>query len=244
MRVHLTLRSKNTKTGPIPVSTSPRVSCPHACKLRKAKTPGGKPVCYAGGNDRSAGGKLGLHWNRVDDGTYGDAFPVFLEKIRALPDGQVWRHNQAGDLPGRGDRINRRELAKLAEANRGRRGFTYTHKPMEGEHGYHNRRAVRSARAAGFAINLSADDVRQVDSLSRYGIPVVTVLPAETSAPFTLTAEGRRIVTCPATLRADVTCKTCGNGRPLCGRLERDYAIGFPAHGAGAGSYFSAPREV
>ena len=38
--VHLTLSSSNIKTGPIPVTTSGRSTCPDACPLKKAN--GGK----------------------------------------------------------------------------------------------------------------------------------------------------------------------------------------------------------
>ena len=41
------------------------------------------------------------------------------------------------------------------------------------------------------------------------------------------TSEGTRINICPKTQRKDVTCKSCG----LCQWADRDYVIGFPAHG-------------
>jgi hypothetical protein len=39
MQVHFTLKSANVKTGPIPVSTTERASCPSDCKM--------KSECYA-----------------------------------------------------------------------------------------------------------------------------------------------------------------------------------------------------
>jgi len=40
-----------------------------------------------------------------------------------------------------------------------------------------------------------------------------------------------KIVRCPAEYRAGFSCADCGNGEPLCARLDRDYIIGFTAHG-------------
>ena len=42
---------------------------------------------------------------------------------------------------------------------------------------------------------------------------------------------GKQIVRCPAEY-SSIDCSTCGNGRPLCSRLDRSYAIGFTDHGA------------
>ena len=86
MQYHLTPRSSNKKTGPIPVSTTSRDSCPDTCPLKNG---GG---CYAGS------GPLSLHWDKVGTDR-GVSLESFCDTIRALPKGQVWRHNQAGDLP-------------------------------------------------------------------------------------------------------------------------------------------------
>ncbi len=110
-------RSGNRKTGPIPVTITSKETCPDTCPLKKNG-------CYA------ESWPLGLHWQRVTDGTAKQTDPKkTLEAIRALPEGQLWRHNQAGDLPGKGNRIGARDLRALVEANRKKRGFTYTHKP-------------------------------------------------------------------------------------------------------------------
>ena len=50
-RVHLSPVSANAKTGPIPVSTTERATCPVDCAVREA--------CYA------ASGPLALHWGAV-----------------------------------------------------------------------------------------------------------------------------------------------------------------------------------
>jgi hypothetical protein len=64
---------------------------------------------------------------RSQRATVAPRFADFLQAIRSLPAGQLWRHNQAGDLPHSGGRISRRFIRGIVAANRGRRGFTYTH---------------------------------------------------------------------------------------------------------------------
>jgi hypothetical protein len=214
MFTHLTLKSRNVKTGPIPVSTTSADSCPPACPFNNANEGG----CYANG------GPLAIHWRKVTEKKSGESFARFLDKIRALPQGQLWRHNQAGDLQGRGNRINAGALFDLVKANEGKRGFTYTHKPMTNG----NAALVHHANANGFTINLSANNAAHADKLSALNVgPVVTVLPADASEN-TTTPEGRKIVVCPATQRDNISCATC----KLCAIAERDFIVGFPAHGA------------
>lgn len=208
MRVHLTLTSSNAKTGPIPVSTTTRESCPVNCGMRTE--------CYADT------GPLALHWNAVTAGTRGTDWPAFCASIAALPHGQLWRHNQAGDLPGDGRTVDPAKLGALVLANIGRRGFTYSH--------YRDGASLRwidHANRWGFTVNLSGNSLADADTLADTGCgPVVCVLPSDTTQN-TVTPKGRRVVVCPATIRDDVSCATC----QLCQR-QRDTIVGFPAHGA------------
>jgi hypothetical protein len=205
--VHLSLASSNAKTGPIPVSTTSRSTCPVDCAMRAG--------CYA------SAGPLALHWNAVSAGTRGTGWQAFCDTIGALPDAQLWRHNQAGDLPGNGHTVDPVALGQLVAANAGKRGFTYTH--------YRDTESlswVRHANAWGFTVNLSANDLADADTLADTGAgPVVCVLPS-TQSENTTTPAGRRVVVCPATQRDDVSCATC----QLCQR-QRDVIVGFPAHG-------------
>ena len=214
MRVHLTPISSNAKTGPIPVSTTEAGSCPDTCQLKH----GG---CYA------KSGPLGMHWRKISDGFRGGDWGTFTKAVSKFPKGQVWRHNQAGDLPGRDNVIDRGLLHALVKANTGRRGFTYTHYPMTGD----NVASVHFANSHGFTVNLSADNLAHAESLLPFG-PVCTLLP-ESASKVTRTESGYKVVTCPATYRDDVSCATCGNGLPLCARADRDYIVGFPVHGTG-----------
>jgi hypothetical protein len=101
LRFHLTRTSSNVKTGPIPVSTSSRATCPPTCPFLKNG-------CYA-----DAGFYTRLHWDAVTRGDRGVPFADFLDHIRNLPAGQLWRHNQAGDLPHTAGRISRRFIRGL-----------------------------------------------------------------------------------------------------------------------------------
>jgi len=210
---HLTPKSTNRKTGPIPVSTSSRLTCPESCPLKKA--------CYA------KHGPLAIHWSQVTSGKRGKAFSVFLRDIFALPENQLWRHNEAGDLPGMGDAIDTEMLVQLVEANHGKRGFTYTHKPVLTNP--ENAEAVKQANENGFTVNLSADSMEEADQLKKLGIvPVVVVLPEDRSKPLE-TPAGNRVAICPNFLNRDITCSTC----QLCQKATRKAIIGFPLHGTG-----------
>lgn len=213
MHIRLTLKSRNKKTGPIPVSTTSADTCPPACPLMAAG-------CYA------KTGPIALVWQDVNAGRFStDSWDAFCAQIAALPRGP-WRHNQAGDLPGKGNTIDRGKLAKLVDANAKRLGWTYTHKPMNRAA---NRAAVAEANAGGFTVNLSANTLAEADRLADLAIaPVVVVLDApEGARADARTPAGRLVVTCPATYRENVTCASC----LLCARPGRPTIVGFPGHG-------------
>lgn len=214
MQTALTLKSRNEKTGPIPVSTTSEASCPDACPLRGFG-------CYA------ETGKLRMFWQKVTEGRAGGTYEAFLKQISALKDGQLWRHNQSGDLIGDRINISLPHLNALIKANRGKRGFTYTHYDVIRNKA--NRKAIAQANRDGFTVNLSGNNFRHADALADTNAgPVVVVLPSHISGNVKLeTPKGRKIVVCPATYRDDVTCKSCG----LCAVRDRDVIVGFPAHG-------------
>lgn len=208
MHFHLTPVSKNTKTGPIPVSTSSRDTCPVNCAVRAA--------CYA------SSGPLALHWTAVSNGSRGTEWSGFVSAVASLPEGQLWRHNQAGDLPGNGRTVDPVALGQLVHANIGKRGFTYSHYRDAASLAW-----IKHANAWGFTVNLSANSLEDADTLADTGAgPVVCVLPS-TQTQNTVTPKGRRVVICPATQRDDVSCATC----QLCQR-QRETIVGFPAHGS------------
>jgi len=208
--IQFTRKSRNSKTGDIPVTTTSEETCAYACPLKANG-------CYA------EGGPLAIVWRKVTERKMGMAWDAAMAEIAALPQGTLWRHNQAGDLPGIGDDIDVAALAALVKANRGKRGFTYTHKPVAGGNGG----AIAAANAMGFTVNLSANNLAHADELAASNAgPVVVVLPADATRA-TVTPQGRKVAICPATISDNVTCKTCG----LCAIANRKAIIGFPAHG-------------
>lgn len=221
---HCTPKSANVKTGALVVTTSARATCWSGCAFFLSG-------CYA------LGGKLGIHWSAVSKGERGEIWPDFLRTLAAAlkrNPAPIWRHNQAGDLPGDGARIDRTALLQLARVSRdsGRVGFTYTHKPLlpgQAPEAAANLRALREAARAGFVVNASANNPAHADALADLGgLPVCVTVPEET-APTSFTPAGRKVVVCPAQQREGVTCATCR----LCSRADRSVIIGFLYHGAG-----------
>ena len=210
-QIHLTPKSKNRKVGEIPVSTTSADTCPDDCPFKKNG-------CYADG------GPLAMHWAKVTDRQRGDTFQVFLGKISALPKGQLWRHNQAGDLPGSNGKLDADACVDLCLANAGKRGWTYTHyNVLDNDY---NANVVKHMVMNGFVVNLSGNSLDHADKLADLDIaPVTTVLPSDQMTN-TVTPAGRKVVVCPAVTRDDVSCEDC----QLCARL-RDVIVGFPAHG-------------
>ena len=208
---HFSRVSGNAKTGPIPVTTTSADSCPPTCSFKGNG-------CYA------ESGPLALHWRAVNAGKRGGTLDELCEKISALPRHQLWRHNQAGDLPGADGEIDDVAVAQLVDANRGRRGFTYTHyRPT-----YCNHEIVAKANMAGFTINWSAETLEEADQFAALGsAPVVCLLPADATKT-TFTPAGRHVIVCPASI-GNTDCLNCG----ICQQRDRQAIVGFPAHGSG-----------
>lgn len=208
MRYRFIRQSENSKTGGIPVTYSQRETCPESC-------PWQGNGCYA------ESWPVALHWRRVAD--KGGSLAALCRSIAALPEGQLWRHNIAGDLPGLGESIDARALRKLVRANYGRLGYTYTHKKTA--------RALNLARRAtraGFAVNISCDSIAEVDSMMARGLLCAVVMPSDAPRR-TITPAGNIIEQCPATYSgSEITCADC----KLCARTNRRVAVGFPAHGS------------
>lgn len=219
----ITLRSSNKKTGPMPVSISSADTCPHACPLSKARS---EAAGKQGGGCYAETGPLSWHWKKVTQGLVGLEYNEFLDTIRGLPENTIWRHNQAGDLPGIGDVLDTNALAALVDANRGKRGYTYTHKPLVGSA---ERESISRANKRGFTVNLSGNNPAHADELAELDIaPVTTLVPLGTPVK-SLTPAGRTIIRCPAET-SKVNCKECG----ACAVPGRKSIIGFTVHGTRA----------
>jgi hypothetical protein len=219
MKYHFIPQSSNRKTGAIPVTYSERETCPPSCPHYRAD-------CYA------EDFYTRMAWDKVTQ--RGGTLDQLCAAVAALPEGQLWRHNVAGDLPGHGETVDAAALGEIVRANIGRRGFTYTHKKSP--------EAIEWAAHAtrwGFTVNLSADDAGDADTLAETGQPVCAIVPMDCPEK-SETPAGRTIIVCPAQTRDDVTCETCG----LCARADRQIIIGFRAHGTRARVADAKARRV
>ena len=213
--VQFVKKSSNSKIGSIPCTTSSRNTCPDSCPLNNGNG------CYA-----EAGYYTRMNWDKVTQGTRGTNYQGFLDSVTALPDNTLWRHNVAGDLQGNApDTIDHNALESLVGANTGKRGFTYTHYPINAD----NLKAVQSANDKGFTINLSGNNIDHALELHKTGLPVASVVPIEHGSA-TRIINGVKFVTCPAVYKDNVQCKSCG----LCQKKDRGFIVAFPAHGTSA----------
>ena len=229
-KYHMTLVSGNSKVGPIPVTITSKDSCPSTCSFKGNG-------CYA------EGGHLAIHWNRLSSGNSNRELTLeqLCGAIKSLPYKQLWRHNQAGDLPRGNDNegrlIDTEALRKIVAANKGKRGFTYTHFPWDRTtwESRDNYASIRKANRNGFTINVSCETEQQVDLAAAFGLPAVIAVPEGT--PDSWHTEGGNLVkTCPAVLDDNITCSTGG----ICqkqtlvgpkGERRPRHTIAFPLHG-------------
>jgi hypothetical protein len=124
-------------------------------------------------------------------------------------------------------RISRRITATIQQqsvsANRGKHGFTYTHKPLTCE----NRACIRGANKHGFTVNVSCDSLASADVAKRANVGPVVVVAASDALERSVTPDGHTVIVCPAQTGKTESCATC----KLCAWSERDVIIGFRAHG-------------
>lgn len=200
--------SRNSKLGPIPMVMSSPDTCPHLCPLKGQG-------CYA------EQGPVLWQWCKVSD-----SLEETCANIRELPKDTLWRYGVAGDLPSQDQvHVDAEAADRLARANRGKRGFLYTHYDPTIPA---NRDVIFRLIQSGLTVNLSADSLDDADRKVNLGLaPVVTLLPKD-AGPVTYTPEGRRVVRCPATANKKITCSSCG----ICQKAERSAIIGFPVHGS------------
>lgn len=220
MHVALTLKSGNRKVGPIPVSTTEEDSCPNSCPLQGTD-------CYA------RFGPLGMHWRKIGKGGRGQQWTLFCRAVKRFATGQIWRHNQAGDLPklqgdyDGPDRIDAELAFELSEASEHTNGWTYTHYDPTVPT---NAAVIKEMNSvSGMTVNLSADSLEQADEYAALDIgPVCVILPKDAPSRGNRTPGGLPVVVCPAQNEAaDVSCDQC----PLCRKRDRKSVVGFLAHG-------------
>jgi len=227
MHVTLNMQSGNRKVGKIPVSTTEASSCPSSCPLASPEGAGQAK----GGDCYAAFGPLGMHWRKIGKDGRGQHWTLFCNAVKRFPSRQLWRHNQAGDLPKGGkindvDIIDAEKSFELSEASQHTKGWTYTHYDMASPI---NRAIVQEMNSVdGLTVNLSADSLSQADQYVDLGIaPVCVTLPKDAPHRGNKTPNGLPIVVCPAQTRDEISCQQC----KLCQVRDRKSIVGFLAHG-------------
>lgn len=219
---HITEKSNNRKTGPILTLTSSRNTCSNNCPFKQNG-------CYANG------WPLRFHWDKVSNKAL--TFDQLINKlpimaIKSKKRGcSIIRLWQAGDMPGVNNLINVAQVRKLVSALQCFDiSFGYTHKPMTDK----NKSIIKYCNENNVIINLSANNLTHADFLFDLNIGPVSVVLPNVFTKDVKTHHGRKVVICPAVI-GSITCSKCGGSKgPLCWRVDRDYIIGFPAHGVSA----------
>jgi len=219
MFVHITKKSSNAKTGKMPVTTTESSSCPSTCPHIDGN-------CYA-----KSGFHLRQHWSKVTSHERGGTWSDLCNYIRTLKPNQLWRHNQAGDLPyvrvatqnSFQELITLPLLKDLVDANKssGAKGYTYTHHVLN----THNAEAIKYSNRNGFTVNASCESLAQADAAIAQGIPSVCIVDSTKPVP-ARTPAGTRVLVCPAQT-SDTNCKDCG----ICAQSNRKCVVAFLAHG-------------
>ena len=228
MFVHITKKSSNAKTGKMPVTTTESSSCPSTCPHINGN-------CYA-----KSGFHLAQHWKKVTSHERGGAWSELTDFVRSLKPNQLWRHNQAGDLPyGKFDGqelITLPLLKDLVDANKssGAKGYTYTHHILN----THNSEAIKYSNRNGFTVNASCESLAQADAAIAQGIPSVCVVDNSKPVP-ARTPAGTRVLVCPAQT-SDTNCKDCG----ICAQSNRKCVVAFLAHGNRANKLNQTLEEI
>lgn len=246
--VHLSPKSGNGKTGPIPVTTTPRAVCPVECVHRGGSCyfeNGGSAIFWTHVDAASA--QPNLTHSHVD--TRGRSYSTslldwwaFVDLIRAggIKPGLA-RFAQGGDLPGDGRRIDRDAVLAFADASHaaGVRWIVYTHYVFGSPRAadlLHNVSVIRAMGAAGVTVNVSCDTLAQVDTVRALGLHAAVTVASTWNARTARTPAGNALAQCPATYRdtgPGSSCATCG-GCAVDAPNRATWA--FPAHGSRKGA--------
>lgn len=222
---HIAKKSGNKKTGPIPVTTTDRKSCPTGCVHYRT-------TCYAEddrwGNWRLVGHPKGTAVEGTSKLGRGLTLPEFLADLESLPlgTGKI-RHNQAGDLPHLQGHILGADVRKISSTmSRFPDAWTYTHhNPEIGA----NLSIIQDATWLGLTVNMSADTLMEADRYRELNLPTTLVVP-EHHPRVSSTPAGHKIVVCPEQTKHVPNCKACPSNR-WCASSDRKFIIGFRAHG-------------
>lgn len=212
--VHLVAKSKNRKTGPIPVTYRPQGTCPLDCPFLPGGEFGG---CYGTGrlfaSARKYAGSLDLER------------AIWQVRLGKADDARYLRDRVVGDVitpEGILDRDYIAGVARVATEN-GLLAFGYTHAWRS----FTLPDLVWLRRLPGYVMNASTETIGDAKTALLAGLPVTIV---NDDVPEGMMVAGKRIITCPAETRKDVTCASCG----LCAKPDRSAIIRFTTHGTAA----------
>ena len=224
--------STNRKTGYMPVSYSPRQTCPNTCPLKDN-------ACYG------ESFPIVLHWNRYSNDKK-DNYDYFIDEIklyRKYNKTNLWRHNVVGDLVAdKNDKIDAKKLYQLVKANKKGSVICYTHHHMvknkKGKNvlSKYNINRIAEAIKEGFTINLSANNIEEAKQLyNKTKLPTTTVLNVSKNQYKKYSEKQKNdykkellvdnVVICPEQTNK-VKCIDC----KLCSNSKRIKIIGFLNH--------------
>ena len=220
--VHVVADSGNSKTGRIPVTHRPMTTCPSTCPFLPTGPVGG---CYATGRI------FGMADRYSGSITLDDAVARVRKGMHA--GARYLRDRVAGDVVTAAGRLDRAYVAAITTVatSNGLTPFGYTHAW---------RTFTPADRAwlqsSGYVMNASTETPAGAARAVRLGMPTVI---ANGIVPEGTMIEGKRVVTCPAQTRDDVSCASCG----LCAKPNRSCIIRFMPHGSAVRKAERAIRE-
>lgn len=215
--VHIVATSGNAKTGPMPVTYRPVQTCPRTCAFLP-KSEGGNGGCYGTGRIFGIASKYA-----TAETSHADA----VAKLNRAPRGAKYmRDRVVGDIVAPDGTADVDYLTSIAAA-----AAAVDLTPFGYTHGFDllTPGDVQRVAAAGYVLNASCETIEDVRRAVAKGLPATIVAgPELEDGTEVRTHDGmRRVVTCPAQTREDVSCASCG----LCAKPRRAAVVRFLPHG-------------
>lgn len=211
--VHLSPKSGNSKTGPIPVTYRAMDTCPEDCPFLPTGETGG---CYGTGRIFAMARKFAA---TVTMGSLRDRLGKRDKSARFLRDRVVGDVITDGEI----DHGYIRSIASLA------REFALI--PFGYSHAWRRftRADVDAIASTGYVMNASCETRADVREAIDLGMPVTIASDLVEDGETFTRPDGKtlRVVTCPAQTRENVTCASCG----LCAKRDRAAIVRFLIHG-------------
>lgn len=203
--VHIVAQSSNSKTGPMPVSYRGKDTCPPSCPFLNNG-------CYGDGRIFALAHKFAQSLTI-------DRARQILVKRKA--NARYLRDRVVGDILTPTGKVDWEYLAAISSVGRdaGLTVFGYTHAWQ-----LLRKRDVARLAKLGYVMNASCETASQVSKAISLGMPAVITNGEILEGAM---IDDMRVITCPAQVRDNVTCATCG----LCAKTDRKVVIRFMPHG-------------